>query len=213
MSLVEQWNRLESGLDPRWTDLRLAVTVRADEARDRTAALLAPAGPGLSGSSIRLSVARDGGSVGPEAVRRMFRRIDEEGIDSRLELVSSGTAEPAKTAARVTLAGAWDQALADLPADWSDLLCDFDLVSSNDIDLTAVLAGPLNPIQSVGRPGFHFRSAHTAGYGASAGMVRRCFERLDEAGVAGSVRITRVLCDTHPVDTQGVLFHAGERPG
>ena len=120
---------------------------------------------------------------------------------------------PGRTTARATLAAAWDAALAVLPADWSDLLCDLDLASSNDIDLAAVLAGPLNPIQSTGRPGFHFRSAHTAGYGASAGMVRRCLERLDDAGVAGSVRITRVLCDTHPVDTQGVLFHAGERPG
>ena len=50
VSLVEQWNRVESGLDPRWTDLRLSVAIASDEARDRAAALLAPAGPGLAGS-------------------------------------------------------------------------------------------------------------------------------------------------------------------
>ncbi|HKI92351.1 MAG TPA: hypothetical protein VJ986_08610 [Gaiellaceae bacterium] len=212
MSLVEQWTGLEGRLDPRWTDIRLSLTIGPDEARDRAAALLAPAGPGLTGRSIRISVARNGGSVGPEAVRRMLQKIDAEGIDGRLELVSSSTSQPEQPAAKTSLAADWDAALAVLPADWSDLLCDLELVSSNDIALAAVLAGPLNPMQSTGRPGFHFRSAHTAGYGASAGMVRRCFERLDEAGVAGQVQITRVLCDTHPVGAQGAMFLAGERP-
>ena len=101
---------------------------------------------------------------------------------------------------------------AAVPSDWSDLLCSLELDSSIDVERAAVLAGPLNPIQNTGRPGFAFRCAQSRGYGASAGMVRRCLSRLDEGGIGGAVRITRVLCDTHPVGTQGPVWRAGERP-
>ena len=113
--------------------------------------------------------------------------------------------------ARRTLSEAWDAALEVLPADWSDLLAELELDSSADVDRGAVLCAPLNPIQSTGRPGFRFRSASSRGYGASAGMVGRCLSRLDENGITGRVRITRVLCDVHPVGTQGAVFTIGRR--
>jgi hypothetical protein len=212
VSLVEQWNRVENGLDPRWSDARLSIRVGDPEARSRAAALLAPAGPGVAGEEIRVYATRAGDGVGPEAIRRMLRRIDAEGISGALELVSSGQAREEPAISRARLAPAWDAALEALPSDWSDLLVELELDSSLDTDRAAVLAGPLNPIQGIGRPGFRFRCAHTRGYGASAGMVGRCLQRLDDDAIAGEVRITRVLCDTHPVGTQGPVWRAGERP-
>jgi hypothetical protein len=99
-----------------------------------------------------------------------------------------------------------------LPADWSDLLVELELDSSADVDRGAVLSAPLNPIQSTGKPGFRFRAASHHGYGASAGMVATCLGRLDDDGISGRVRITRVLSDVHPVGTQGAVFSIGRRP-
>jgi hypothetical protein len=212
VSLVEQWNRLESSLDPRWQDARLSLRVTLPDARSRAAALLAPAGPGVAGDEIRITASRTGGAVGPEAVRRMLRRVDAEGIDGSLEVVSSGKAPPEPVISRSSLAREWDAALTTIPSDWSDVLCDLELDSSTDTDRAAVLAGPLNPIQELGRPGFRFRSASHRGYGAAPGMVRRCLERLDADGIGGEIRIVRVLCDTHPVGTQGPVWRAGQRP-
>jgi hypothetical protein len=210
--LVEQWNGIESGLDPRWSDLRLSLRIGAEKERDRVAALLAPAGPGLSGSAIRFYVTRSGHGIGPEAARRLLGRIDAERIAGALTLVGTTEAEAAPQIARPTLAAEWQAALGVLPSDWSDLLAELELDSSADVDRGAVLCAPLNPIQSTGRPGFGFRCANERGYGASAGMVGRCLARLDEAEISGHVRITRVLSDVHPVGTQGATFVVGRRP-
>lgn len=212
MSLVEQWNRLESGLDPSWQDARLSLRIDDSEARSRAAALLAPAGPGLAGAEIRFFTARSGTGVGPEAVRRLLRRIDGEGIAGTLSLLSSGKAQPEPVLSRSRLAAAWDAALAALPSDWSDVVAELELDSSTDLERAAVQCGPLNPIQSTGRPGFRFRCASSRGYGASPGMVRRCLERLDAEEIGGEVRIARSLSDAHPVGTQGAVFSIGSRP-
>jgi hypothetical protein len=210
--LVEQWNRVESGLDPRWSDLRLSLRIDAEEARERAAALLGPAGPGLSGATLRFAVSRTGGGIGPEAARRLLGRIDAQGIAGELTLVSASEAEAPPPAARPTLAAEWKAALEVLPSDWSDLVAELELDSSADVDRAAVLCAPLNPIQSTDQPGFRFRCASERGYGASVGMVARCLARLDEAGITGHVRLTRVLSDVHPVGTQGATFFVGRRP-
>lgn len=212
MPLVEQWNGLEQGLDPRWSDARLSLRIDADEARERALALLAPAGPGRSGNAIRFYVARAGRGIGPEAARRLLGRIDAEGIDGELTLVSAGEAEPQAEVARSTLEAEWEAALQTLPADWSDLVAELELSSSADVDRAAVLCSPLNPIQGTGRPGFRFRCGSSRGYGASAGMAHSCLRRLDREGIGGHVRVTRVLCDVHPVGTQGATFLVGRRP-
>jgi hypothetical protein len=207
MSLAEQWNGIENGLDPRWKDARLTLTVDDESQADRALALLGPAGPGRD---IRFFTARSGGGIGPEAIRRMLRRIDAEGIAGTLTLVASGEAAPEPQLSRASLAHAWDALVATLPSDWSDLLCEIELTSSDHVDRAAVLTEPLNPYQSgVGRPGFRFRVAHSFGYGASAGMVRRCFTRLDDAGIPGEVRLLHALSDTHPVATQGPVWYVG----
>jgi hypothetical protein len=210
--LVEQWNRIESGLDPRWSDVRLRLRVGAQKSRQRAAALLGPAGPGFAGDAIRFYVARGGDGIGPEAARRLLGKIDAERISGVLTVVSASEAEAAPTIARSTLEAEWQAALEVLPSDWSDLVAELELDSSADVDRAAVFCAPLNPIQSTGRPGFRFRCASSRGYGASSGMVGRCLARLDEADITGRVRLTRVLSDVHPVGTQGATFLVGRRP-
>jgi hypothetical protein len=207
VGLAEQWNTVEQGLDPRWSDARLDLRIDDPARRDRAAALLAPASPGRMGASVRFVATRDGTGVGPEALRRMLRRIDAEGIAGTLALLGSADTPAQAVPAPASLAVDWDAATAMLPSDWSDLLCELDLTSSDHIDRGALLLAPINPIQSVGHTGFRFRCAHTFGYGASAGMVRRCLARLDADGIPGKVRILRALSDTHPVGTQGPVWY------
>ena len=209
MKLAEQWNAIESRLDPRWSDARLELRVSDETQRNRASALLGPAGPGRAGTSIRFSGTRDGTGVGPEAVRRMLRRIDTEGITGTLALVSTDDTAPERVVSRASLATDWDAAVAVLPADWSDLLCEIELTSSDHIERAALLLAPLNPIQVTGRLGFQFRCAHSFGYGVSAGMARRCLARLDEEPIPGTVRVLRALSDTHPVGTQGPVWYVG----
>jgi hypothetical protein len=212
--LAERWNAVERGLDPRWTEVTLSLTIKDDAARSRAAALLGPAGPGLAGQDIRFDVSTQGAGIGPEAARRLLRRIDQEGIRGRLELVETLGLRPEPDQAAASLAAEWREALEMLPSDWSDLVAELELSSSADIDRAAVLCAPINPMQSSpgGKPGFRFRCANQRGYGASAGMVGRCLTRLDEAEITGHIRITRVLSDVHPVGTQGATFSVGRRP-
>jgi hypothetical protein len=207
VSLAEQWKAIEQGLDPRWSDARLDLRIDDPARRDRAAALLAPASPGRMDASVRFVAARGGTGVGPEALRRMLRRIDAEGIAGTLALLGSADAPEHAVLARASLAADWDAAVAVLPSDWSDLLCELDLTSSDHIERGALLLAPINPIQTEGRTGFRFRCAHSFGYGASAGMTRRCLARLDEEGIPGEVRVLRALSDTHPVGTQGPVWY------
>jgi hypothetical protein len=211
--LVERWNALESRLDPRWTEVTLSFAIEDDTARSRAAALLGPAGPGVGGKQIRFHVSTTGDGIGPEAARRLLRRIDSEGIVGRLELVETVGVRPKPEQPTRSLAAEWQAAVEGLPSDWSDLVVELELDSSADVDRGAVLCAPINPSASrSGRPGFRFRCASRYGYGASAGMVGRCLARLDEAGITGRVRITRALSDVHPVGTQGATFVTGRRP-
>jgi hypothetical protein len=209
VTLVEQWNSIESGLDPNWNEAQLTVSV-ADESRaDRAAALLGPANPGRSGRSLRLSATRLGGGVGPEAVRRMLRRLDAEKIEGTVELISAVTAAGREAVARASLATAWDAELAQLPSDWSDLFCELKLTSTDYLERAALLAAPLNPTRYDETPSYRFRCARSFGYGASPAMVRRCLERLDADAVVGTVGVVTALSDTHPVGTQGPVLHTG----
>ena len=209
MTLAEQWTDIEKRLDPRWSDVQLELRVPDEKRRSRASALLGPAGPGRAGTSIRLTATRGGAGVGPEAIRRMLRRIDAERIVGTLVLVSSDEAPAVAAAVRDSLASGWDAAIAVLPTDWSDLHCELELTSTDHADRAALLLAPLNPIRVTGRLTFQFRCAQTFGYGASPGMVRRCLARLDEESIAGGVRVLRALSDTHPVGTQGPVWYVG----
>jgi hypothetical protein len=105
----------------------------------------------------------------------------------------------------------WDAALAALPADWSDLLGEITLASSDYVDRAALHMAPLNPRRVEASLRFQFRSASRFGYGASPGMVRRCFERCDADSIRGGVEVLRVLSDTDPVGTQGPVWQIAGR--
>ena len=191
----------------------MSLAITDDSARSRAAALLGPAGPGIGPQEIRFGVSTQGAGIGPEAARRLLRRIDAEGIKGRLELVETVGVRPEPQSPARSLAAEWQEAVAVLPSDWSDAVAELELESSADIDHAAVLCAPINPIRSAtAKAGFRFRSASSRGYGASAGMVGRCLARLDEAGITGHVRITRALSDVHPLGTQGATFVVGRRP-
>jgi len=211
VSFVSQWEEIQRSLPQNWADARLLITIPDDGDCDRAAALLGPANPGRSGKLIRFFTARGGAGIGPEAVRRLLRRLDAEWIYGTLELTGTGEAEPAPEIARRTLAAEWDAAVGTLPEDWSDMYAEVELTSSDFLERAALLLSPLNPARYGGKPGFRFRIARRFGYGGSGAMARRCFERLDEAGIRGELHVLRVLSDSKPVGTQGPVWYVGGR--
>jgi hypothetical protein len=210
VALADDWQKIQASLPEGWTDVRLKLTVADDERAERAAALLGPLMPGRFRKEIRFFAARHGAGPGLQAVARLLRRLDEEGIGGTLELV--GTGAPAALAATERprlLVERWEHALAALPDDWSDLYCELELTSSDHFDRAALLMSALNPARFGGTPGFRFRVARLFGYGASMQMTRRCLERLDEDGIPGELRILRALSDTKPVGTQGPVWYVG----
>lgn len=209
MKLADQWTRIESSLPQGWDRARLRLEIEDAAARARSAALLGPASPGLSGRELLFQAERRGGPTGPDGVRRLLARIDEEGLAGTLSLLESArsAAPPPRVAA--SLAAGWDEALTGLPLDWSDLQCELALTSSDHLDRAALLAAPLNPVRDRSQLAFRFRVARRSGYGTSPGMTRRCLERLDADGVRGTVRILRALSDTHNAATQGPVWRVG----
>jgi hypothetical protein len=67
----------------------------------------------------------------------------------------------------------------------------------------------MNPTRAGARTAFTFRCSSRAGYGVSAAMARRCFERVDGDGIEGVTRVLRVLSDTELVYTQGPVWLVG----
>jgi hypothetical protein len=212
VALVDQWRAIERGLPEGSTDARLRVIVDDEAEGARAAALLGPANPGRHRSVITFQVARHGGGPSPDLVRRLLARLDSEGIDASLQLVSAH--EPAAgtgARGRPPLAAQWDALSTALPDDWSDLYAELELFSSDYLERGALLLAPLNPARFGGKATFRFRIARRFGYGASAQMARRCFERLDAEGIRGELRVLRALSDTKPVYTQGPVWYIGGR--
>jgi hypothetical protein len=213
MRLGQQWRLIEERLPADWIEARLRLRAEQPGDLDRAAALLGPLGPGRSGDALVLGIRRAGGASGPEAARRLFGRLDDHRVWCVLELDDVRAAPaPAATVAPTAAASAaasFDEALAGLPPDWSDLLCSLELTSSDWLPRAALLCAPINPTRSRELLGFTFRCARRAGYGVSPGMARRCFERLDGERIAASVRVLRSLSDTQPVATQGPVWYVG----
>jgi hypothetical protein len=209
MRLADQWRRILAELPDGWGDVKLDVTVPRAEQRGRAAALLGPAGPGRMGERLRLSVHRAGGGVGPDHAGRLLGRLDAERIRGTLALAGVGERPQAAAAPRGSLVGAWDAELAELPPDWSDLLCELELTSTDHVDRGALLLAPLNPTRAGDRAAMRFRVARSFGYGASAEMARRCLARLDAAGIPGRPRILRALSESDNVATQGPVWRVG----
>jgi hypothetical protein len=213
LGLVDDFEQLERSLPDDWAEARLQLTVADDGRCDRAAALLGPANPGRRGKAIRLNVARRGGGLPPDAIRRLLRRLDAERIACELELLGTSAAGPTVEVLRrhAPLRVQWEQALAGLPADWSDLYAEVRFTSTDYVERAALLLAPCNPARYGGRNALRFRGARTFGYGVSPDMAGRCLERCDEEGITGEVEILRVLSDTYPVATQGPVWYVGGR--
>jgi hypothetical protein len=209
VAIVGQFREIESALPEGWQAAHLRLTVPDEGDCARAAALLGPTNPGRHGKVIDFTTARRGVGVGPDRIRELLRRLDGAGIGGTLELVDAVAPDEAPAAADGGLATAWDGLVASLPADWSDLYAEVELPSTDYIEPGALRLSPLNPRRTGRLAIFRFRAARTFGYGAAPEMVRRCFERLDEAGITGDVRILNVFSNTYPVKTQGPVWYAG----
>jgi hypothetical protein len=211
LRLVEQLSELERGLVDEWAELRFQLTIKDESRTVRAAALLAPANPGRHGKVIRLAVDRRGPGIAPEALRRLLKRLDDEGIAGTLELQGIQKAPPAELPTKETLRAQWELRLASVPPDWSDIYAQVRLDSTDYLERGALLLAPINPAQYGGPAALRFRSAQHFGYGVSPGMAARCFERCDEEGITGEVEILYVLSDTNPESTQGPVWLLGGR--
>jgi hypothetical protein len=209
MALVDQWRAIERSLPTGWADARLRLILADEGDCDRAAALLGPANPGRHGKVISFYAARRGAGPSPELVRRLLKRLDAEGIEARLELVGASEPPAGEAHTKPGLVQQWDEELAALPDDWSDLYAEVELASSDYLERAALLLAPANPARYGDRLALRFRVARRFGYGASGEMARRCLERLEAEGITGTVRILRSLSDTKPVATQGPVWYVG----
>jgi hypothetical protein len=207
--LVDQFNEIE--LPEDWTEATLVLVVPEAGRCARAAALLGPANPGRLGTRIRFTTARRGGGVGPDGIRRLLRRLDEEGIRGAIELVTAREEPRVDVRRHESLRDQWKRALDGLPSDWSDIYAEVRFDSTDYIERAALLLAPLNPARFAGPYTLRFRCAHHFGYGVSPEMATRCLERCDEAGMTGTVEVLRALSDTNPVATQGPVWVVGGR--
>jgi hypothetical protein len=218
MRAVEQWQQIESEVPQGWEEVRLSFVVEDEGALPDAAAVLAPLGPGRSRDALRFHVRRTG-SNGPEAVRNLLRRLDRKRIWGALTLVDARvpaaseepTSLPSVPPVRSRLVEAWEAALEALPPDWSDLLCELEVDSSDYLPRAALLGAPLNPTRNPDRLALRFRVSGKQGYGASAGMVRRCLERMDAEGITGTLTVLHALSETENVGTQGPVWRVAGR--
>jgi hypothetical protein len=215
MGLVRQWNDLVGRLPAGWVDAEVRFRLGDPSQLDRAAALLGPLqAVRSSDSSLSFRVASDGSGPAPAAAERVLELMDRDRIGGTIELVGSTRAEPVAAAvgpAAQSLPESWAAALATLPADWSDLLGEIELGSSDYLEPAALHLSPINPRRDGMRLALRFRCARQAGYGASPEMVRRCLERCDEHSIVGAVHVLRALSDTKPAQTQGPVWQISGR--
>jgi len=207
MRAAEQWAQIEQELPADWSETQLAFTPEGSVAD--AAAVLGPLQPGRVGNELRLHIERAEGGV--ERARNIFRALDRRRIWGTLSILGSirdvaPLVEPAGTERPGSLAEQWDAALAELPPDWSDVLCVLELDSSDHVPRAALLGAPLNPTRVHDETALQFRAAGKQGYGVSPQMARRCFERMDAEAIAGALRVVYGLSDTENAVTQGPVW-------
>jgi hypothetical protein len=207
MSLVGQWRELEIALPDDWVRVSVQFEIRDPGVAAQASALLGPAGPYRPEPGVlRFDSARDGSAQGPDAITRLLHRLDVARIGGTLTALGSEKAVARAERDVTSLVESWDAMLAELPDDWSDLVAEVRLLSTDYVEHAAVLCIQINPRRIGDSAAFRFRSAQRAGYGAAPQMARRCFERCDEANIRGSIAILHVLSDTDLVSTQGPVW-------
>lgn len=218
MALAERATEVLDGLPRDWTHARLELKVEEPEDLGRVGLILAPVTPGRSPDGYVLEVYNGPAPMGasPELIRRMLARLDQEGIRGRLVLLGSGetplSTAPQPAGTEENLAAAWDTLLQTFPPDWSHCYVEIVLDSSDYIERAALLMAPANPARGGGTlTALRFRVARELGYGVSAGMARRCLERLDAERITGTLKVLRVVSDDHPAATQGPVWRIAGR--
>ncbi|HEV8688118.1 MAG TPA: hypothetical protein VGQ84_12640 [Gaiellaceae bacterium] len=212
MPLADDFRASLRTLPDDWPEARFTLIFEDEQRAARAASLLGVINAVRRRNEVLFSTTRHGPGSSPETVARALRRVDRERLGGELKLVStaSADAEPvSESRARRSLAADWNAEIEKVPPDWTDLYAELELASTDYLDGAALRLAPLNPSRVDTRPAFRFRAARSFGYGASPQMVRRCLERLDEAGITGDLRILYVLSDTKPVATQGPVWYVG----
>ena len=207
MRAAEQWAQIEHELPADWSETQLAFTPEGSVAE--AAAVLGPLQPGRVGNELRLHIERAEG--GTERARNIFRALDRRRIWGTLSVIGTISdvaplVEPAGSEWLGSLTEQWDAALAELPPDWSDVLCVLELDSSDHVPRAALLGAPLNPTRVPDEIALQFRASGKQGYGVSPQMARRCFERMDAEAISGSLRVVYGLSDTENAVTQGPVW-------
>jgi hypothetical protein len=208
---LEQWRQIEGQLDPDWDVVSLSFV---PEDMSRAAAVLAPLGPGRSGRELRFQVSRHG--AGPDRLENLLKRLDRKRVWGELALVDAQVvpreepSPPTEPTRRRKLAEQWDTAIATLPPGWRDLDVALHLDSTDFLASAALAGAPLNPSRVPGEIALRFRVTEhgLGGYGAPPGMVRRCLERMDTAGITGELRLLGALSNVDYVYTQGTVSSA-----
>jgi hypothetical protein len=214
MRAVDQWRGIEESLGSDWDEASFSFAVEDRGSIGAAAAVLAPLGPGRSGSELRFQIQRQGG--GPEKLRNLLGRLDQKRVWGTLALVDTRVEAPAALAPATEpetrrLAASWDAAVSELPPGWSDILGELEIESTDLLPRAALLGAPLNPTRNPDAIALRFRVSNGEGYGASTGMARRCLERMDAEGITGRVRVLQGLSDTENVATQGPIWRIAGR--
>ena len=213
MRAADQWAQIEAGLDSGWSEVRLAFA--PEGAPDMAAGALAPLQPVRVGDELRFHALR--ADAGAERTRNTLRTLDRKRIWGTLLLLGvESSAAPLdqpgdEPVAASSLVDAWDALLAALPPDWSDVLGELELDSSDHLPRAALLGAPMNPTRGPGDVALRFRASGKQGYGVSAQMARRCFERMDAEGITGRLRVIYELSDSENAVTQGPVWRLAGR--
>jgi hypothetical protein len=222
MRAVDQWRLIEAELPDGWEEARLSFVVEDPTTVSAAAGVLGPLGPGRVGQELRFQVLPSG-SAGAHKLSNLLGHLDRKRLwgtlslrdvsapSQREERVVSAATGTATSAPAPKLADAWDALVRSLPPDWSDLLCRLELDSTDYLARAALLGAPLNPTRTPGESELRFRVSGKSGYGASPLMVRRCLERMDGAGLTGSLEVVNALSDTENVATQGPVWRVAGR--
>jgi hypothetical protein len=218
MRAVDQWQLIQQNLPDDWEDATISFVPEDSRETSAAAAVLGPLGPGRFGAELRVQIRKTGGG-GPAALTNLLRRLDGKRIWGTLNMVDlrmlQAIGDVVQTeqprGRRPRLAEAWDALVAGLPPDWSDLLCELELDSSDYLGRTALLGAPLNPTRNPSSLALRFRASETKGYGAPAPLVRGCLERMDDEGITGTLTVVNALSQTDNVGTQGPVWRIAGR--
>ena len=106
---------------------------------------------------------------------------------------------------RASLVEPWDALLATLPPDWSDVLCELELDSSDHLPRAALLGAPMNPTRVPDALALRFRASgkQATAFGADGAPLLRADGRR---GHHRPAQVLYDLSDSENADTQGPVW-------